>query len=281
MKRLSIALLTSLVTLSPAVAEEGADGWLDRTTISVSDSQDSDAQYEFETIQPLMQTPDTKTHTVFIQGRLAKQSDDETLNIGLGYRNLNADQTMLLGVNAFYDQTTEFEHRRASLGLEAIGQVFTARANIYSALSKKKSQTEGSVTTYQTALDGYDASLDMPVPYTPWMRLQATSYKWSALKDFKDISGYNVSLVGNLTQRIGFELGVDDNNYDGTDTSVKLQYRLSGITTNGVTASLADGAFAEDASMKRDLSKHTLDRVVRNNTVIAQTKGGVVIGRAD
>ena len=281
MKRLSFVILSSVVTLSAASAEDVKPGWLERSTFAVTDTQDNDAEFEFETIQPLMETPGTKAHTIFMQGRLAKQSDDEILNIGLGYRNLSEDQTLILGINAFYDATTEYSHRRASLGVEAIGQTYSLRANYYSALSNEEKQTEGSVTTYQTALDGYDASLDMPVPYTPWMRLQATGYKWSALKDFKDVSGYKVSMIGNLTKNIGFELGIDDNNYNGSDAVVKLQYSLNGISTSGVTASLADGAFSDAASSKRDLSAHTLDMVIRNNNVTVQTRGGVVIGRAD
>ena len=281
MKKMTLLALAGVLHATYAVADEAKPAWLERTSFSISESEDNDVQFEFETIQPLMQTPDTKTHTVFVQGRVAKVKDDETINIGLGYRNLNAAQTLLLGVNAFYDATTEYSHRRGSLGLEAIGKTFTARANFYSAFSKEKKKTKGSVTTYQSALDGYDMSVDMPVPYTPWMRLQATSYKWSALKDFKDVSGSKLAMIGNLNQHISFEVGADDNNYNGTDAFVKVQYSLAGVPTNGVTATLADGALSDVMATERDLANHTLDKVVRNNNVVVQTKGGVVIGRAD
>ena len=281
MKKIIYCLVAATALAAPALAADGAGSWLDRTTLSVSDGSDSDIEYEIETIQPLMQTPETKTHTVFVQGRVAKQDKNETVNVGLGYRHLNADETMLMGVNAFYDATTEYGHRRASLGLEAIGKAFTARANIYSALSKEKKKVSGSVTTYQSALDGYDVSLDMPVPYTPWARLQATGYKFSALKDFKDVSGSRITLAGNLNQNLSFEAGADDNNYNGTDSFVKLTYSLSGISTNGITATLEEGMFGETAYGERDLKAHTLDKVVRNNNVVVQTRGGVVVGRSD
>ena len=274
-------MLVALAVSAPAYADDDTPAWLERSSLSVSEAGDNDVQFEFETIQPLMQTPETNEHTVFVQARIAKEKDDEILNIGLGYRNLNEDQSLLLGVNAFYDATTEYDHRRGSLGLEAMGKTFTARANIYSAFSDEKSITEGSVTTYQTALDGYDVSLDMPVPYTPWVRFQATSYKWSAVKGFDDVKGAKAALVGNLNQNVSFEVGADDNNYNGTDGFVKLQYNMAGISTNGVTASLADGATSDAMSVERDLSQHVLDKVVRNNNIVAQTRGGIVIGRTD
>ena len=121
----------------------------------------------------------------------------------------------------------------------------------------------------------------MPMPYMPWMRVQATGYQWSALKDFKDVSGTRVAIIGNLNQHISFELGADDNNYNGTDGFVSLQYNLSGKNTNGVTATLEDGLFSNEVSAERDLKNHTLDKVIRNNNVIVQTRGGVVIGRSD
>lgn len=270
----------ALVT-SAAIADDSGPAWLDRTSLSVTESEDSQVEFEFETIQPIMQTPETLEHTVFMQGRIASQDSDETVNVGVGYRNLNQDQTLLLGVNAFYDATNEYGHRRGSIGVEAIGVTMTARANVYSAFTKEKKKVKGAVTTYQSALDGYDFSLDMPMPYMPWMRVQATGYQWSALKDFKDVSGTRVAVIGNLNQHISFELGADDNNYNGTDGFVSLQYNLSGKNTNGVTATLEDGLFSNEVSAERDLKNHTLDKVIRNNNVIVQTRGGVVIGRSD
>lgn len=280
-KYVTVAAIGTFLSLSVSVADEAKPAWLERSSLSVSESQDNDVQFEFETIQPLMQTPETKEHTVFLQGRVAKQDDDETINIGLGYRNLNQAQTLLLGVNAFYDATTDYGHRRGSLGLEAIGKSYTARANVYSAFTDEKKKTKGAVTTYQSALDGYDVSLDAPVPYMPWMRVQATGYKWTALKDFKDISGSKVALIGNLNRSISFKVGADDNNYNGTDAFVSVQYNMSGKSSNGITASLEDGLFADAAVQERDLKNHTLDKVVRNNNVVVQTRGGVVIGRSN
>ena len=274
-------IVSAALSVTHAHADDSMPAWLERSSLSVTEAGDNDVSFEFETIQPLMQTPETNEHTVFVQGRVAKQSDDETINIGLGYRNLNAEQTLMLGVNAFYDMTTEYDHQRTSVGLEAIGKTFTARANIYSAVSDEKSQTEGAVTTYQSVLDGYDISLDMPVPYTPWARFQATSYSYDALKGFDDVSGTKGAFIGNLNKNISFEIGAEDNNYNGTDAFISVQYNLAGVATNGVSATLADGATSEAMMAERNLADHVLDKVVRNNTLVVQTRGGVVIGRSN
>lgn len=278
MKKFILCCACSVMLASPVWAD-GLD-MLGRTSVSVSDSQDGDAAFEIETIQPISQTAETLKHTVFFQGRLASQNSDETINVGIGYRNLADDENIIYGINAFYDATTEYDHRRASLGLEAIGKRYSLRANIYSALSNEKKKVSGAVTTYQSALDGYDFSLDMPMPYLPWMRLQATGYKWEALKDFDDISGSRLTLLGNLTNQISFEVGADDNNYQGTDNFVKLTYNLNGHAGNGITATLADGETVGEAG-ERNLRDHLLDKVVRNNNIVVQTRGGVVIGRSN
>ena len=277
-------LLAATALMSAQAIADGHDttpAWLERTTLSVTESEDADVNFEFETIQPLMQTPETLRHTVFFQGRLASQDGDETVNVGLGYRNLSEDEDVLYGVNAFYDATTEYKHRRGSIGFEALGKSYTFRGNVYSAFSKEKSKIKGAVTTYQSALDGYDYSLEMPVPYTPWARLNATGYKWTAKKGFDDISGARVTLLGNLNNQVSFELGADDNNYQGTDAFVKLMWNIDGNPSNGVKATLADGATDGEVFATRNLRDHTLDKVVRNNTIIVQTRGGVVIGRSD
>lgn len=265
-----------------AIADSERPEWLDRTDVSITEAEDDSINFAFETIQPLMETPETKRHTVFVQGRVASKKSDVTINLGIGYRNLTDDESMLYGINGFLDQTTEYGHSRASVGLEAMGKTFTFRGNYYSALSGEKKKTKGAITTYQEALDGYDVSVDTPVPYVPWMRARATGYNFSAKKGFKDVSGTRVTVFGNIRPDIGFELGVNDDNYNGSDAFLKVVWALHGTTNNGINASLLDGQLTSDAAYaERDLRQHTLDKVVRQNSVTVQTRGGVVIGRTD
>ena len=50
-------LLVALAVSAPAYADDNTPAWLERSSLSVSEAGDNDVQFEFETIQPLMQTP--------------------------------------------------------------------------------------------------------------------------------------------------------------------------------------------------------------------------------
>ena len=141
-----------------------------------------------------------------------------------------------------------------------------------------ESQTDGAVTTYQSVLDGYDISLDMPVP-SHHSAFQATSYRYDALKGFDDVSVTKGAFIGTQNNNISFEI-VEDNNYNGTDGFVSLQYNLAGVATNGVTATLVDRQHLRQYMSERDLSNH-VRQVVRNNSLVVQTREGVVIGRSN
>ena len=53
------------------------------------------------------------------------------LNLGFGYRRLNADETWMAGVNAFYDHEFPNDHKRNGVGFEVVSSVFETRVNSY------------------------------------------------------------------------------------------------------------------------------------------------------
>ena len=55
-------------------------------------------------------------------------------NIGLGYRELNADQSMMIGGNIFYDVDLFEQHQRLSMGLEARAAIIDFNYNYYQEL---------------------------------------------------------------------------------------------------------------------------------------------------
>lgn len=279
-------LSTSLVALGfmagPSAIAQSVPDWLKRLDVTVEGSDESKPTFSIETVQPLSQTPETLRNTVFFQGRLASRNGDETLNIGLGYRYLLADESLILGLNTFYDVTDENSHERYGIGAEAIGRYMTLRANFYEALSDKEAIVTGSVTTNEQALDGYDYEIETPVPFAPWMRFAASGFNWEAEDGLDDLDGERVSLSGNLTQEIAFEIGATDDNYNDDRGFAKLTLSLGGPLNNGASTTLADvQSGVMPAFMARDLKRHTLDKVKRQNDMIVQKSGGVVIGRTD
>ena len=72
--------------------------------------------------------------------RADENPDSNTMigNLGLGYRFLNSDKSMMFGVNSFYDQDFYDDHRRASLGLEAKASILDFTFNQYQKLTNQK-----------------------------------------------------------------------------------------------------------------------------------------------
>ena len=85
--------------------------------------------------------------TVFNQTSLNTHDNDETVNIGFGYRKLLNDNKILIGSNIFYDHQFDLDHKRTGAGLEAISSIFDLRGNYYNALSGSKITSDGSETS--------------------------------------------------------------------------------------------------------------------------------------
>jgi hypothetical protein len=271
--------------VKPLLGSDAPD-WLKRTDISGEGIERGKPTFAIETVQPLYQTPKTLRDTIFFQGRLAHRNSDSTLNLGLGYRHLLEDKTWLLGVNSFFDTTTKSDHQRIGVGAEAIGQFITFRTNYYNAISGVKTvSTVNGATTTEHALDGYDYELETPIPYAPWLRFAATGFHFSAATSgYPDLKGEKYSLIGNLTRNIYLEIGSTDDNYRSSQNFIKLTWNVGGAPSSGTKDSLFGGAkqVLGTAFQARDLSKHTLDKVRRQNDMVVERKsGGIVIARKD
>jgi len=270
--------------LKSGLSQSSAPDWLRRTDISIESMDRSKPTWSIETIQPIYQTPRTLTDTVFFQGRWGQRNSDDTVNLGLGYRRLTDEKTWLLGVNSFYDITSKNNHQRLGLGAEAIGQYLSLRTNYYSAISGIRTISEvNGVTTTEKALDGYDYEIDTPVPYAPWMRFSANGFRWkAATSGYPDLVGETYSLRGNFTRTLSLELGHTNDNYNNGRGFVRLNWNFGGIQTGGVTRNLSSGGYSGAAFEARDLTKHTLDKVRRQNDIVVERKsGGVAIARKD
>lgn len=286
-------VLASVFCFPPALAQAPAGlkadtnlpEWLRRTDISVEGMNGSHPTWSVETVQPLYQTPGSLRDTTFFQGRWGRRNSDDTINLGLGYRRLLEDKSWLLGINAFYDMTTKHDHKRFGVGAEAIGRYVTFRTNYYDATSGEKVvSVANGITVTEKALDGYDYEVDAPLPYLPWLRLSANAYRWkSATTGLPNVKGDKFSLKANLTRHFHLELGRQDDNYRAADNFVMLTFNLAGTPGNGVPGFLFGGMRSAEAFPARDLARHTLDKVRRQNDIVVERKttggAGISIGR--
>ena len=161
-------------------------------------------------VKPLSDPSDNE-NIKFTQGSLFLSDDDrETINLGFGHRKLVNDDNLLIGYNLFYDHELDYDHQRASIGIEAISSVGSLRANQYFGLSGWQT---GLDNVNEKALDGNDVELGMPLPYMPWTNFYLRSFNWEGSDGAADQEGDEISLEAKLS---GFNIEVGKRSHDGT-----------------------------------------------------------------
>jgi adhesin/invasin len=162
-------------------------------------------------------------------------NNDQTVNFGLGYRNLINDDKVMLGVNLFLDYSFDDAHQRNGVGVEAISSVFDLRGNYYDATSGIQTLGDGST---EEALDGWDVRIDYHLPLEYDVNVFAGIFDFENAAGSFELKGEKYGLSGNAGNT-NFEIGyVDDNKAgDGAFGNVTMVFdlgqpkRLS--TTNG------------------------------------------------
>ena len=207
--------------------------------------------------------------TVFNQTSLNTHDNDETVNIGFGYRKLLNDNKILIGSNIFYDHQFDLDHKRTGAGLEAISSIFDLRGNYYNALSGLKITSDGS----ERALDGWDTQLDYHLPGEKDVNIFANLFAFenpdsaSTYEEKGTKFGANASL-GNFTIEGGY---LNDNqNNDAFFGSVKFVVKL------GDNGDKKKQNFLEYT----DVSDKLYQPVKRENKirVVKISKSGVTVG---
>ena len=159
----------------------------------------------------------------FFQGSIFLSDDSrETINLGLARRNLIKEDTLLLGANLFYDHELDQNHKRTSLGLEAISSVGSLRYNRYWALSGKKTGVDNVI---EEALDGKDLKISMPLPYLPTTNLNLRTFRWDGVDGTSDQKGDDISIKAEFS-KIDLEVGKRSFNGDTEDQEfIRITYK--------------------------------------------------------
>jgi adhesin/invasin len=139
---------------------------------------------------------DNPNSFLFNQINLNRYDDRTTLNLGLGYRRLNADETWMTGVNVFYDHEFPDDHKRNGVGFEVVSSVLESRVNIYNGTTGYKKDKSG---TDSKALDGRDMGFKVALPYLPGMKFGMNAFAWEGIDGMKDKKGRKYTLGGSLS----------------------------------------------------------------------------------
>ena len=191
-------------------------------------------------------------------------------NIGFGARKLANDNTIMFGINNFYDYDIEEQHLRTSLGAEVRSAVLKLRMNRYEGLSDEYNEEQ--------VLDGWDYTLDSQIPYLHWASAYITGYEWEGVLR-EDVKGKKVGSEMSLTPNLNFELGYDNKSKAGSqdDWYSKISFVHPG--NEGPTA--LDGASSVPWKENRDMSGELLSKVKRSNKIMIEFKGLSTMSRTD
>ena len=222
-------------------------------------------------VKPLSDINDNE-NILFTQGSLfLSDNSRETLNLGIGKRKLLNDDTLLIGANLFYDHELDYDHQRASVGVEAISSVGSLRLNQYYGLSNKK---KGFNDVNEEALDGQDMEVGAPLPYLPWTNFSYRSFKWSGkgVDASAVLKGDEISLEAKFS---GFNIEVGKRSHDGnTKDNEFLKLTWTCCNKDQEEIGISDTAYELTS-----VADHKFVKVERQNLIVKQkTIGFGVIG---
>jgi adhesin/invasin len=250
-------------------AEDKIPDWLKRVDYGVTLEGEEKPRIYLETVQPIYQSED-KINTIFTHDRFSFQTGRGTYSFGLGYRRLLLSESLLLGVNTFFDYQDLYKHYRQSVGLEALTSIAEARLNYYFGLSPKRiiEQTSAS-TIYEKAVDGLDAEFGAPIPYLPWLKIYGGLYYYDYEK-FKNKEGWKLRGEIKPMDYLTINLETFDDNKSTREYRTDLRFNLAVVdfTPKRIHEALA---IPKSPFPKTDLKEKTLCRVERNFNIEVET----------
>ena len=241
-------------------------------TVEVSTNlKESDSTVDIGVLKAFGDNPNS---FLFNQINLNRYDDRTTLNLGLGYRRLNADETWMTGVNAFYDHEFPDDHKRNGVGFEVVSSVLESRVNIYNGTTgyiKDKSGTDSK------ALDGRDMGFTVALPYMPGMKFGMNAVQWKGIDGLKDQKMRKYSLGGNLSDNLSLSyVRTDYKDTSKKDTdSITLNYTWAFGQEKHVRPTLF--TLADKAYEFKKLGAERHDLVKRENNIVKKRSGTLTV----
>ncbi len=241
------------------------------TEVSFDLREDSKPDYSILAVREIMPMENGKLFTQLSLFKTKKDNDNRKVgNIGFGGRKLFKDNTILAGINSFYDWDMDAEHKRTSLGFEIKSAVLDFTFNRYLGI-------ENGIDT-EKVLDGWEYQLESQVPYVHWANLFVNSYKWEGEKR-NDTEGMKYGSELTLTPNMIIEYVYDNKDQKGLDDQWfgKLIFVYPG--RSGPTA--FDGVSTAAWNKDKDMSEELLTKVKRQNKIFVEFSGGATVSRSD
>lgn len=220
-------------------------------------------------VSPLSDPNDIK-NTFFTQDSVYHKDDRTTVNLGLGYRRLEMDNKLLLGINGFYDYEFPYGNRRTSIGLEARTTVGEVNFNQYWGASGWMNAANG---LQEKSLGGTDIEVGVPLPYMNWAKVYGRGFIWYGVDGASDLKGTDISLRAQVPVVPGLALEGGRRTYtDSTpdENFLRISYNLTDMTK----AKSSQAWFSDKAYSLDSMETRRYDKVRRENLIMKQKKSG-------
>ena len=240
----------------------------ENTDFSIKSIEKTKPQISIKTLQPIEKNEKDIT---FFQGSLfTHDGNRETLNLGLGKRMFNADESIMFGLNAFYDHELDYDHQRTSLGAEIKSSILELNTNHYFAISN---EVTGKNNIKEEVADGYDVEIGAHVPYIPTAKFYTKYFEYD-IPGGSDFEGLEYSSkIGIPNTGLDFEVGFKDYGNNGYEDQwfFNLTFNINKMNSN--TSLISDQAF-ERTSMK----DKKYEKVRRENLIVKSKAFSVKAG---
>ena len=258
-------------TVSNLIPGEG----LTEVDVRLRDDNSGNGNYEFKIlgVRDILPSDNSNLFTQFSLHTQEINSDKRIIgNLGLGYRFLNSDQSMMFGANTFYDQDLEENHKRVGLGFEAKAAMLDFNYNLY---QKATNQLVISGTNEQV-LSGQEYNITSQIPYMPWSTFNFQGYRMENEKAAQDIKGNIYSLEMALNSSLQFDIEKDVSSVNGAEDEWNYKLTFTHPPKEN-KPTLLEGAIAQEAFVKKNMKDTLKDKVRRNNNLAVEIQGSIII----
>ena len=246
------------------------------TEVSIDIEKNSEPSFNILAVRDIDKTENTNFFTqISFSNRDVSSHERYIGNVGLGYRFLTEDKSMMIGFNSFYDADLTEGHQRASIGFEARASTLEFNLNQYHVMTgMRKTINENSASyTDEQVLGGLDYRFASQMPYMPWAEVSWTGYQIQSDKAAENIKGDTYSLGLALTPSLQLDLSKNQSTSGEEDVSGGSLSFIYPPRENKPT--LLDG-FSDEVWFEESMQNKLSQKVERNNNLTVEIQGAVI-----
>ena len=268
LNKISEKIASSIENLIPG---EG----ITETSVELRDNNEGNGNYQFSIlgVRDILSEENSNIFTQFSLHTQEVNSDQRIIgNLGIGYRSLNLDQSMMYGANAFYDRDISEGHQRIGFGLETKASILDFSFNQYIKTTNQKVISG----TKEQVLSGNEYNIGSQIPFMPWTVFNYQGYNIDNEKSLNDMKGAILSLEMSLSPSL--QLNIENDNSSVAGVKDQHNYELLFVyPPREDKLTLADGFTSNIAFEKKNMKASLKDKVRRNNNLAVEIQGAVII----